>query len=61
MYKITFFIQTLQLTFILICISSIINVVSAQPLEVVTNKKNYKQQVRKDEQQKMIELKLLIP
>jgi len=61
MYKITFFIQTLQLTFTLIGISSIMNVVAAQPLEVVTNKKNYKQEVRKDEQQKMIELKWLIP
>ena len=61
MYKITFFIQTLQLTFTLIGISSIMNEVAAQPLEVVTNKKNYKQEVRKDEQQKMIELKWLIP
>ena len=39
MYKITFFIQTLQLTFTFIGLSAIMNVVFAQPLEVVTKKK----------------------
>jgi hypothetical protein len=38
MNKITFFIQTLQLTFTFIGLSAFMNVVLAQPLEVVTTK-----------------------
>jgi D-alanyl-D-alanine dipeptidase len=61
MYKITFFIQTLQLTFTFIGLSAFMNVVFAQPLEVVTKKKYYEKEVRNDGQQKMVELKTLIP
>jgi len=57
MYKITSFIQTLQLCFAVLLSGAIVNTSHAQKPEVIRSIKQYEQALRKDSNQRMVELK----